>query len=72
MESNWWESQVERGLIAPDKTEVETERSEHLARRTYKDGHIEWIRAEHDLEGYEQDVLEEAYSLGYSAHREGR
>ena len=76
--AGYWSNVVERGLIEPTprETEVESERSEHLTRRQFKDGHIEWTRAQHDLEGYEQDVLEEAYDLGrqsvYSQERDLR
>ncbi len=77
--AGYWSNVIERGLIPPDEpetTECESERSEHLTRRTFKDGHIEWARAEHDPDGYEQDVLEEAYDLGrqsvYSQERDLR
>jgi hypothetical protein len=68
----YWSNVIERGLIPPDEpetTECESERSEHLTRRTFKDGHIEWQRSEHDPDGYEQDadVLEEAYAMGVAA-----
>jgi hypothetical protein len=43
---------------------TDTQRTEHLIRREYDDKHIEWVRLPHDLEGYEADVLEEAYQLG--------
>ena len=72
----YWSNVIERGLIPPDEpetTECEAERSEHLTRRTFRDGHIEWARAEHDPDGYEQDVLEEAYDLGrQSVHSQER
>ena len=75
----YWSNVIERGLIPPDEpetTECESERSEHLVRRQFKDGHIEWQRSEHDPDGYEQDVLEEAYDLGrqsvYSQERDLR
>lgn len=61
----------EPSLIPPDEpetTECETERSEHLRRHVYKDGHIEWERLPHDPVGYEQDVLEEAYLLGQESN----
>jgi len=76
--AGYWSHVVERGLIepAPRETECESERSEHLIRRTFKDGHIEWQRSGHDPDGYEQDVLEEAYDLGrqsvYSQERDLR
>ena len=66
----YWSNVIERGLIPPDEpetTECEAERSEHLTRRTFKDGHIEWARAEHDPDGYEQDCYEEAYEMGMAA-----
>jgi len=66
----YWPNVIERGLIPPDEpetTECESERSEHLTRRVFKDGHIEWQRSEHDLEGYEQDCYEEAYAMGVAA-----
>jgi len=76
---SYWSNVIERGLIPPDEpetTECESERSEHLTRRVFKDGHIEWQRSEHDPDGYEQDVLEEAYDLGrqsvYSQERDLR
>jgi len=47
-----------------DNPVVETERSEHLVRRMFKDGHIEWERKAHDVDGYEQDCYEEAYDMG--------
>ena len=49
------------------ETPVETERSEHLRRHVYKDGHIEWERLPHDPVGYEQDCFEEAYEMGLKA-----
>lgn len=55
----YWPNVIERGLIPPNEpetTECESERSEHLIRRTFKDGHIEWQRSGHDPDGYEQDV----------------
>lgn len=69
----WWANQTERGLIEPTprETEVEVERSEHLTRRIFKDGHIEWQRSEHDPDGYDQDCYEEAYEMGrQSVHSE--
>lgn len=66
----YWANVIERGLIPPDEpetTEVEAERSEHLTRRVFKDGHIQWQRSEHDPDGYEQDCYEEAYDLGRQA-----
>ena len=46
---------------------VETETSEHLERRTFKDMHIEWFRKPHDPIGYDGDCWEEAYELGLKA-----
>ena len=63
----------EPSLIPPDPREPDdpvTEESEHLIRRMFKDGHIEWERKAHDLDGYEQDVLEEAYDMGIKAARQ--
>jgi predicted secreted Zn-dependent protease len=57
----------EPSLTMPDPPEPDdaiTEESEHLVRRMFKDGHIEWERKAHDIEGYEQDCYEEAYELG--------
>ena len=51
----------------PDCVVVEDTRSEHLIRRTFKDGHISWERLPHDPVGYEQDCFEEAYQLGLKA-----
>ena len=67
----YWSNVIERGLIPPDEpetTECEAERSEHLTRRTFKDGHIEWERLPHDPVGYEQDCYEEAYRLGQESN----
>ena len=63
----------EPSLIPPDPPEPDdpiTEHSEHLIRRMFKVGHIEWERKAHDLDGYEQDVLEEAYDMGVKAARQ--
>ena len=60
----------EPSLIPPDSPEPDdpiTEESEHLIRRMYKDGHIEWERKQHDLAGYDQDCLEEAYEMALAA-----
>jgi len=57
----------EPSLIPPDPPEPDdpiTEESEHLVRRMFKDGHVEWERKAHDLEGYDQDCYEEAYEMG--------
>ena len=63
----------EPSLIPPDPPEPDdpiTEESEHLVRRMFKDGHIEWERKAHDVDGYEQDCYEEAYDLGIKAARQ--
>lgn len=67
----------EPSLIPPDEDDnpdcivAEEVRSEHLIRRTFKDGHIEWTRLPHDPVGYEQDCFEEAYEMGQkSSHEE--
>jgi len=57
----------EPSLIPPDEQEPDDpilEESEHLKRKLYKDGHVEWERKGHDLDGYDQDCYEEAYELG--------
>lgn len=46
---------------------AESEKSEHLTRETYKDGHIEWRFTGRILTDCEQDRFEEAYELGFRA-----